>query len=322
MALKTSDYIYYAPWDVSASADEKREALEIGATLGYYQYTNLKDVIDNFIVAYTGPGKHFERLKRYEVEWHAQRAIQEFNYDILRSTSSVEAELSDRLSLPLPQDFVNYISVSYIDERGNSWPLKPSYRNANSAPYLQDSDYEYMYDSDGSHTEAEHSTEFERWRDKGNIDRIQQSTLDYYYGYYNEDEYSYFHNRYFGRRFGANAQDWTRSGTFIFDDRLGQIHFDSSFNTGDLVSLQYVSDGLKDSADFDQVFIHKFAEDAIYSYLLWGLSRGRKDVPEYVVNRYKKDKATHMRNAKHRLSDLSPNDLIQIFRNKNKWIKH
>ena len=322
MALKTSDYIYYSPWDESASAQERQEALDIGATLGYYQYETLRSVVDNFIIAYTGEGKHFERVKRYEVYWHAQRGIQELNYDILRSRSSVEAELSERLTIPLPQDFVNYISVNYIDERGNAWPVKPSYRNKNSAPYLQDSDYEYLYDSDGRHTEAEHSEEFDRWRDRQSTDRLQQSSLDYYYGYYNEDEYSYFHNRYYGRRFGANAQDWSRSGSFIFDDRLGQLHFDSSFNTGDLVSIDYVSDGLTDSDDFDKVYVHKYAEDALYSYILWGLSRGKKDLPEYVVNRYKKDKAVAMRNAKHRLSNLKPEELIQIFRNKNKWIKH
>ncbi len=322
MALRGTDYQYYSAWDASASQQERVEAQELGITLGYYQYENLENIVNNFLVSYVGEGKHFDKVKRYEVEWHAQRAVQEFNYDILRSQSSVEVELSERLSVPLPQDFVNYISVNYIDERGNAWPVKPSYRNRNANPYLQDDDYEYLYDSDGSHTEAEHSEEFDRWRERENIDRLQQSSLDYYYGYYNEEEYSYFHNRYFGRRFGANAQDWSRSGSFIFDDRLGQIHFDSSFDVGDVVAIEYISDGLKDSSDFSSTYIHKFTEDAMYSCILWGLSRGMKDIPEYVVNRFRKDKATQMRNAKHRLSNLSPNELIQIFRNKNKWIKH
>ena len=322
MALRGTDYQYYSTWDASATQQEKREALEAGLDLGYYQYTTMADVCDNFIVAYTGPGKHFEGVKRHEVYYHAQRGIQEFNYDILRSRSSVEVELSDRLSVPLPQDFVNYISINYIDSQGNAWPLKRSFRNSNAAPYLQDSDYEYAYDSDGSHTEAEHSTEFERWRERQSVSQLNQSTLDYYYGLYNEEEYSYFTNRYFGRRFGANAQDMSSRGYFIFDDRLGQIHFDSNFNTGDIVSIQYVSDGLTDNADFSKVQIHKFAEEALYSYILWGISRGQKNIQEYVVNRYKKDKAVAMRNAKHRLSNLNPEELIQIFRNKNKWIKH
>ena len=322
MALRATDSIYYATWDPTATQAERDEALNLDATLGYYQYETLSNVIDNFLVAYTGEGKHFERVKRYEVEWHAQRAVQEFNYDILRSRSSLETELSDRLSIALPQDFINYISVNYIDASGNSWPIKQSYRNTNSAPYLQDEDYEFVYDSNGSVTEAEHSTEFSRWRDRQNVGNLVNGALDYYYGGYTGDEYSYFNNRYYGRRFGANAQDYSGAGSFIFDDRLGQIHFDSTFNTGDVISLQYISDGLSDNADYSKVYIHKFAEDAMYSHILWGLSRGRKDIPEYVVGRYKKDKATHMRNAKHRLSNLTPESMIQIFRNKNKWIKH
>ena len=321
MATRGSDYQYYATWDASASSQEKQEALDLGATLGYYQYETLANVVDNFIVAYTGENKQFERVKRYEVYWHAQRAIQELNYDVLRSRSSVEVELSDRLSVPLPQDFVNYISVNYIDSQGNSWPVKPSHRNRNAAPYLQDSDYEYLYDDQGRHTEAEHSTEFDRWREQNNESYSELSTLDYYYGNYTGDEYGYY-NYYYGRRFGATGQDQSGGGTFIFDDRLGQIHFDSSFTTGDLVSIEYVSDGLVENSDLSKVFIHKFAEEALYSHILWGMSRGRKDIQEYVVKRYQKDKAVAMRNAKHRLSNLSPENLIQIFRNKNKWIKH
>ncbi len=322
MALKVSDLIYYAPWDASSTREEKQQALDEGAFLGYYQYATLDDIINNFLVSYVGTGKHLEKVKRYEVEFHAQRAMQEFSYDIVRSRSSIEVELSDRLSIPLPHDYVNYISIDYVDEQGTRYPVKQNAKLRNSAPYLQDDQFEYLYDNEGRHAEAEHSEQLDRWRDRVNSSVRTNRTLDYYYGYYSSEDYGYYYYTYYGRRFGSNAEDYNINGNFVIDDRLGQIHFGSQFQEGNLISMEYISDGLSDNEDFSKVYIHKFAEDAMYSYLLWSLSRGRKDIPEYVVNRYKKDKSAMMRNAKHRISNLSPNELIQTFRGINKWIKH
>ena len=48
----------------------------------------------------------------------------------------------------------------------------------------------------------------------------------------------------------------------------------------------------------------------------------RSMVPEYVVNRYKKERRAAMRNAKLRLSQLKIGEISQIMRGKSKQIKH
>ncbi len=324
MAKKVSDLIYYSPWDASATRDEREQALDAGAELGYYQYETLDNIVNNFLVAYVGDDKILAKAKRYEVEWHAQRGIQEFNYDILRSRSSLERELDERLSFPLPHDFVAPIQVGWIDQFGSKHPVQPDKNISLSAPYLQDSDYEYIYDNNGNHAEAEHPEALERWRDNSIREQVRERALDYYYGYgfQNSDDYSYYYSTYFGRRYGLNPENYNLNGFYKIDERLGQIHFDSTFNQDDLVYIEYVSDGLCDNQDFSKVYVHKYAEDALYSYILWGLSRGRARIPEYQVNRFQKDKAAMMRNAKHRLSNWDPEELTKILRNKAKWIKH
>jgi len=45
-------------------------------------------------------------------------------------------------------------------------------------------------------------------------------------------------------------------------------------------------------------------------------------VPEYVINRYRKERRAAMRNAKIRLSQLKAGELTQVMRGKSKQIKH
>ena len=57
--------------------------------LGYYRRVSLEDVINNFIVAYVGEDKSLSKVPRYEVDFWAQRGLQEFSYDVLHSEKSI-----------------------------------------------------------------------------------------------------------------------------------------------------------------------------------------------------------------------------------------
>ena len=48
----------------------------------------------------------------------------------------------------------------------------------------------------------------------------------------------------------------------------------------------------------------------------------RANIPEYQVNRYKKEMTAAKRNAKLRLSNIKIAELAQVMRNQAKWIKH
>ena len=47
-----------------------------------------------------------------------KRGLQEFSYDTLRSVNSQELTVPRSLSLPIPQDYVNYVQVSWVDGLG------------------------------------------------------------------------------------------------------------------------------------------------------------------------------------------------------------
>ena len=85
------------------------------------------------------------------------------------------------------------------------------------------------------------------------------------------------------------------------------------------LTLKYVSDGMGTDAEMR---VHKFAEEAIYKHIIYSVVSTRTNFPEYIVQRYKKDRFAAMRNAKIRLSNLNPRELAQVMRNKSKRIKH
>ena len=85
---------------------------------GSYEYISLKDVVNNFMVAYVGMDKLIPRIKRSDVIFHAKRGLQEFSYDTLKSIKSQELTVPAGLGVPIPQDYVNYVRCSWVDNSG------------------------------------------------------------------------------------------------------------------------------------------------------------------------------------------------------------
>ena len=68
--------------------------------------------------------------------------------------------------------------------------------------------------------------------------------------------------------------------------------------------------------------VHKFAEEAMYKWISYAVLSTRIDTPEYVVQRYKKERFAATRQAKLRLSNIKLEEITQILRGKSKQIKH
>lgn len=284
--------------------------------LGYYSRTSLEDVINNFIIAYIGEDKALSKVPRYEVDFWAQRAVQEFSYDILHSEKSFEMELGDALVMPLPQDYVGYIRVSYLGTDGTKINLLPNYKSGNPTAPLQDDDFDFLYDSNGDLQKAAKSELIKKFQEEDS--NSVSSARKEYYRDIDDTLFSQFNKRY-----GSNPEDMTSSAYFVIDEPNGKIFFNNSLATDGsaTVILDYISDGLVDNGDLSKVFIPKLAEDAIYAYVLYNLSKVRPTAAG-LVPLYKKEASSKMRNTKIRLTDYSPKHLGQVLRGKAKWIKH
>ena len=98
---------------------------------GTYQFTTLDDIINYFIVAYVGEDKIISKVKRTDVAFHAQRALAELSFDTFKSCKAQEFAVPPTLQMPVPQDYVNYTKISWVDANGIKRLLYPVSKTSN-----------------------------------------------------------------------------------------------------------------------------------------------------------------------------------------------
>lgn len=299
---------------------EKAYGQTVEDNYGGYAYTSLDDVINNFLVAYIGVGKLIPSAKRTDVIFHAKRGMQEFSYDTLKSIKSSELTIPIGLTLPLPQDYVNYVKCSWVDQAGVLHPMYPT-NNLTTSPYytqIQDSTGIPTQDNFGNDIEGSSIVE-ERWHGSGKNNPTVSSLLDevgtWGFGWDGNGAWTY---RNWGQLYGLDPQNANINGYFNINAREGKMSFSSDL-VDRLIVLEYVSDGL--AYDMDSR-IPKMAEEALYAYILHAIISTRANQPEYVVQRLRKEKSAKLRNAKIRLSNIKLEEITQVMRGKSKWIKH
>ena len=267
---------------------------------GSYEYIKLSDAIDNFMVGYVGDGKLIQNAKKSDVLFFAKRSLQEFSYDTLKSVHSQELNIPESLSVILPQDYVNYVRVSFIDQLGVKRIIYPA-NNLTISPYetpIQDQVGVPTQDNFGENIEGTSLTE-ERWK------RANDNLLNGQFAN-NIDQAIDFQNAYgfegswnWGRQYGLDPQLAQSNGWFNMNEREGKMSFSSNL-VGKLIVLEYVSDGL--AYDLDTK-VPKLAEDALYASILHYMVSTRSGQQEYLVQRLQKDRRAKLRNAKIRLSN-------------------
>lgn len=195
----------------------------IGENYGSYSVLSLNDIINNFIVAYTGQDKILTRVKRTDVLFHARRAIQEFSYDTIPSTKSMETTVPTTLNVPLPQDYVNYIRLSWADVDGvlrTIYPLSGLSGNPTEIPVV-DANGVPTQDAFDSNLESSGSIIEQRW------DTANQNTLSGNYDPYNNNgvyDHVWWKQAY-GQRYGLEPELAQSNGYFSVNERLGTFSF-------------------------------------------------------------------------------------------------
>jgi len=275
---------------------------------GNYQYVSLENIINNFIISYVGEDKIISKVRRTDIAFHAQRGLAELSYDTLKSFKSQEIEIPPSLSMKLPHDFVNYVKLSWLDNDGIERILMPTRKTSNPEALIQDSNYDYSFDTDGTLLAADDSETWNKFKDATNRNNTNPDTLDELERYRSTQ----------GGRYGLEPEFANSNGVYFIDNLRGKIFFDSSL-TGKIITLKYISDSLGTD---NEMLVHKFAEEALYKHIAYAILATRANTQEYLVMRFKKEKFAATRQAKLRLSNLKSEELAQVMRGKSKIIKH
>lgn len=286
-----------------------------GDDYGSYRYLSVNDVIDNFIISYVGDGKLLPSVKRTDVIFHAKRAMQEFSYDILKSIKTQELTIPNNLTVAIPQDYVNYVKTSWTDEFGVKHIIYPTTLTSNPTEIpVQDGNGIPTQDGNGDNLEGTSITE-ENWA-SADTKKITGVYDPYFYDADINVDPGY--RDLAGQRFGLNPEITQINGWFTINEREGKFSFSSNL-VDKIILLEYISDGLAYTEDMK---VPKLAEEAFYAYIAYALISVRPSIPEYIIQRFKKERRAKMRNAKLRLSNIKLEEIAQVMRNKSKIIKH
>lgn len=274
---------------------------------GAYQYVTLADIVTNFLLMYVGDDKLINNINRDIVLFHSIRGLQETNYDILKEIKGIELDLNDNLTMILPEDYLNYVRVSWVDAAGNFHPMVVNSDTKIAEAYLQDNDYNILFDVDGNVLKAADNS-----YDQTNLSSYTISSDISI----TDTPLSYGAN---GGRFGLNTAKANANGWFTVDKGNGVMKFSSNVGTRTVV-LEYISDGVE-SDDPTMVRVHKFAEETLYAYIEWKILNSKLGIQEYVITRKRKDYTRERSKAKMRLNGISFDDIAQALRGRDKRIK-
>jgi hypothetical protein len=280
---------------------------------GSYQYVSLADIVNNFMLMYVGNDKLVNNVDRYNVLFHAKRAVQELNYDALRNIKVIEFELGDDLKMIMPPDYVNYVRISMLNN-GVLFPLVENRTPMSATSYLQDNNLDIVFDVNGEIVTG-----------TSRLDILRQDKQLYtgmgpyqgQYGYYWDGDWYFGYN--FGKRFGLNTEEANVNPKFHINKAAGVIDFSTGVENKTIV-FEYISDGMENGDD-SLITINKLAEEYLYAYIKWALLNNKYGVQEYIVNRVRREKTATLRNAKIRMSNLHPARLLMSLRGKDKQIK-
>lgn len=294
---------------------QTNEQYYTGDDYGSYRYISITELINNFLMIHVGDGKLISSVNRNEIVFHAKRAMQEFSYDTLKSIKSQELTIPNNLTVAIPQDYVNYVKASWIDQLGVKHIIYPTTLTSNPTEIpVQDGDGIPTQDQNGDNLEGTSITE-ERWEE------ADTKKITGVYTNYDENLDTYTDPVYktlYGQRYGENPETTQINGWFTINEREGKFSFSSNL-VDKIIILEYISDGLAYTEDMK---VPKMAEEAFYAYIIYAVISGRANQPEYIVQRLKKEKRAKLRNTKLRISNIKLEEISQVFRNKSKIIKH
>ncbi len=212
---------------------------------GNYAYVTLKEVIDELLMETIDGDNLLAGTKRSLLLLRAKNGIQELSREVKKTILMFEMEIGPKLYIPLPKDYMDWVRVSVLDSDFKMHPLSLNLSMNTVAGYLQNQDFELLFDDDGCVLTA----------DSGNV--------------YNKP-----YNRYEVCP-GEGAGD---NGQFIIDKARGTIVFSSNLEEKNIV-MEYISDGMNISdCSETEVRIHKDLKQVLIAYVYYYAIHRRKNV--------------------------------------------
>ena len=256
---------------------------------GTYQYVSLKTIIDNMLLEAEDDDSFIKNVKRSRIISYAKQGIRAVTRQAANDVLAIEVTVPPSLVWVLPQDYVNYVRISVVvqDTDSGSLRLMPLDINRNISianGYLQDNDYDIIFDSDGQILTADSSNGYAKPYKKYSFSEGYQPTLD--------------------------TSKLSKYGEFTIDERRGTILFSSDLSDKEIV-IEYISDGIQADLSEEEITLHKYLRDTVENWIYFCCIERKRNIPanekQRALLRYK----TTLHQAKMARADFN---LLQISR--------
>ena len=290
------------------------------ANWGSYAKVFLPDLVNNFVLMYSGNHELVNNEPRYKILFHARRSIQELNYDAAGILTSLQLTVGEDLRFIFPPDYVNFVKLWLFKDDGLVQMTESIYPMS-AIQYEQSADGSVEFYGDDviflTPSQIDEARLTNHLKTPYLNNQVPNNALNGQWGWY-IDNIWYF-DRSIGGVIGLNSETATTAPTYSVDKTAGVFNFSSDMANQSCI-LEYISDGQLQGQD-ELIYVNKMFEEYIYADIEYRIMKSKLGVQEYVIRRLQKQKSALLANAKIRVSNLKAARLLMNLRGLGKMIK-
>ena len=255
-------------------ATSDKNYLENQELWGENQFTTLKDIIDQ-IQLLADDDSYFKKLKRFRMSILGKICIKELQVDLKQEKKAVSFELNSGKTFPYPRYMFNWFRISFVTDGGTLQEIDVNNKGV-VAEYLQDDDFELLYDISGNIlqgdvTDYPEGISIKRTCDEENKVLSNQKPKVYW------------------------VKDVHKHRYFEFSEDLVEKE----------IVIEFISAGLESLKD-SEIKVHQIMEPIVTNYIKWKALEGKRNVPGrdamYFYELYKKAKKRARRHLDDKIS--------------------
>ena len=231
---------------------------------GKYQYITLEEMVNDMLADSLDPDSYLSNTRRSQMVRQLKRGVRKVNNDTQKMFYVAQLTLGPDLYFALPQDYVDWVRVSVIDDQDKMQPLDINNKINTASGYLQNYQYELLFNNDGELLTTDMANAYQ-------VPYIRHKVKDI-----------------------DDAKMLSKYGEFKVNDERGTIHFSSNLEDKDIV-IEYLSDGQDlEKLKEKEIKVHKDLQDAIKWFAISEILSSRRSTNQYdkttTRNRYLAEK--------------------------------
>jgi hypothetical protein len=254
---------------------------------GKYQYVSLGEIVNELLLESTDEDSFLVNTPRSKIVNAAKNGIRFLNREIKKTILDYEITIGPSQYIELPQDYLDWVMVSVIEEGYKLKPLNINNNIPTAIGYLQDENYKLLFDENGEILTADSSNTYNKPAAKFQYMQTgQQAFLD--------------------------TSQISVYGEFVIDEKRGTMGFSSNLVNREVV-IKYISDGLQlEKLKEEEITFHKDYRQSLKEFMYNECVAFRRSVPANEKQRAKNAFLSTLHKLKVDRANFDINEMVRL----------